>query len=194
MAAKSRRRALAPRCRRWHRFRVEFRVMSIKRLHTAIYGNVALLRGPCPCCGSESILQDGVSLCCGVSLKYWDDYDETALANAQVAVKRMTSPRFKRNRPPKHVQLSILKAQENRCVYCDQEFGNYVWKSGRLCRLRVDWDHFVPYTYSANNRAENFVAACHVCNGLKSDKHFDSIEQAKEYIRARREEKGITVA
>ena len=59
--------------------------------------------------------------------------------------------------------------------------------------LRVVWDHLEPYCYKANNDDSNFVAACHICNGIKTDLCFRYVEDARKYIRERIEVKGYRI-
>lgn len=42
----------------------------------------------------------------------------------------------------------------------------------------------------ACNSTPNFVAACHVCNGIKSDKLFQTLDEARVFIQLAREAKG----
>lgn len=67
------------------------------------------------------------------------------------------------------------------CFYCDREFGSVVWVK-RERTLRVHWDHVTPYVHTFDNREVNFVAACQICNGWKSDKVFDTIEEIRGYL------------
>ena len=40
----------------------------------------------------------------------------------------------------------------------------------------------MPYAYSLNNLSANFGAACHICNGWKSDHVFQSLDEARVYL------------
>jgi 5-methylcytosine-specific restriction endonuclease McrA len=53
--------------------------------------------------------------------------------------------------------------------------------------LKVNWDHVVPFSYSQNNYAYNFVAACQICNGIKGSQMFKTLEEARIHIRAIRD-------
>jgi 5-methylcytosine-specific restriction endonuclease McrA len=66
--------------------------------------------------------------------------------------------------------------------------------SGRPKVLSPVWDHLVPYVYGYDNSDDNFVAACQICNNIKSSKLFSSLEEAREYINARLEAKERKVA
>lgn len=59
--------------------------------------------------------------------------------------------------------------------------------------LRLNWDHFVPFAYGRTNASANWVAACHVCNGIKSCRVFDTVLEAQEYIRERWAAKGYAL-
>ena len=93
----------------------------------------------------------------------------------------------KRRPPPLWARRLQLAKQENRCFYCDWEFGSWVAKRSRPVRLRVVWDHWVPYAYLQANPALNFVAACQLCNGLKRSDMFESVEEARRIIGKRRD-------
>jgi len=106
-----------------------------------------------------------------------------------------TSPgRFK---PPAALQASLLTEFENRCAYCRLPFGLLVWRRGvgnvkdggiyyatryGALTLQVEWDHFVPFAYSASNRSDWFVPACQLCNRIKNDRIFRTLEGAREAI------------
>lgn len=56
--------------------------------------------------------------------------------------------------------------------------------------LKLQWDHVDPWVYSLNNKDQNFVAACQICNGIKSSMIFNSVEEARVYIQGARKTKG----
>lgn len=88
----------------------------------------------------------------------------------------------------------ILLEQRNRCFYCGLSFDDAFCIKGRLYLVRPVWDHFTPFSYCFNDHVDNFVAACSVCNGIKSDKIFDSIEQVVKHVRERRTKKGFPLS
>lgn len=92
----------------------------------------------------------------------------------------------KRKLPSKVVREAVLKAQGNRCIYCEGEFDQYSDYKGIPTILNVEWDHFVPYAFTGSNNADNFVASCHLCNRLKSDAHYKTLDQARGDILPRR--------
>jgi 5-methylcytosine-specific restriction endonuclease McrA len=99
----------------------------------------------------------------------------------------------RRTRPNAEIKTQILLKQHGRCLYCDHPFNTAVRRGRKEVILRLHWDHFVPYAYAYSNAKANWVAACHVCNGIKSCRVFDTVRQAKEFILTRWIEKGYEV-
>lgn len=110
---------------------------------------------------------------------------------------------MRRYGPPAPVQSDLLQEYENRCAYCRLPFGMLVWKRGigstrtsqtggyrysanfAAIVLRLEWDHFTPFTYSDSNASDQFLPACQLCNGLKSDKVYRTLEGAREALEPR---------
>ena len=151
----------------------------LKSTHAALYGNVAIQRQYCRDCLDWSLVIKGKFACCS----------QTA-SGKPTRYKRMSCPEAVKKSPPRAAATAQLAAQQHRCFYCDLEFGNYITRHGNLIRLIVAWDHFVPWSYSQDNAARNFVAACQVCNGLKWNRCFGSVDEAKSYIASQRAAKG----
>lgn len=90
----------------------------------------------------------------------------------------------KRGHPNLARRQELLSEQSNRCFYCGVSFDV----------LHVPyWDHFIPFSYSLNNSADNFVASCLECNCVKNDKFFDTKEEAIRYVKEQRVRKGRKV-
>lgn len=115
---------------------------------------------------------------------------EARLVAEPTRYQRESSPEDTRRLPKLRLRQAQLEAQGHRCLYCLRTFGSFSSRWGRLLRLRVHWDHMVPYAYNQDNRAANFAAACQVCNLLKGDRCFGTIEEARVYLATRRETKG----
>ena len=97
-----------------------------------------------------------------------------------------------RNRKPpgKRVRDRILERQDNRCLYCQMPFGSEVIRKYSYVYLRLQWDHFVPHAYLGRRAEDNWAAACHVCNGIKASRVFESLDEARRFIVNRAIEKG----
>lgn len=96
-----------------------------------------------------------------------------------------------RRKPPHAYRAALLEAQGHRCLYCGHPFGSTVWGDKGSERLKLNWDHFVPYRVLLSNPAENWIAACHLCNQIKRDREFDSLEEAQTFIALERERLGF---
>lgn len=153
------------------------------RTHLAMFGDVGLVREFCQACESMAIVLDDRLQCCDAPAKGKPDH-----------WKRISEASEVRKSPPAALKAAILEQQENRCIYCERRFGSWVRRrsaprSGLSIRLLVTWDHFVPFSFVRSNPDENFVAACQVCNGIKRDKLFGTVEEARVFIATRREAK-----
>ena len=153
----------------------------MKRATLALYGNVAIPRFWCAACRRDALVLRGVLQCC-----------DTPVTQAPTIVKRMAEPEFRRRTPAPVEQVAILTAQDNRCLYCLLPFGMRVYRGTRATRLRLEWDHVVPFAYAQDNHARNVVAACHVCNGIKGDHMWPTLDDARAAIATVREAKGYT--
>lgn len=142
--------------------------------HTAIYGNVKIPRGDCPECKSQALILDKRYACCGYPVE-----------GKITGYRQMSGARPKRVKPNAYAQSVILQNQDNKCRYCKQAFGEFVWYRRKPVRLSVNWDHLEPYVYGYNNQTSNFVAACQACNGWKGAKMFDSIEEIEKYVQTK---------
>lgn len=145
----------------------------------ALYGNVALQRGYCSSCETYAIVRDGLLQCCGAPFD-----------SKPKKFERMSLPEAARKRPSKNAQSEILRNQNNCCFYCGVRFGSIRIRNGNPVIIKINWDHQLPFAYSQNNNASNFVAACHVCNGIKSDLIFQTVEESQIYLRDKRSQKG----
>lgn len=155
--------------------------MAVRKKHLAIFGNTSMHRIYCRDCKGMTLVREGIKLCCdGV-------VDDKGIKKFKIEC----IPPYGRRKPPFKTQQRILKEQENKCLYCGREFGSLYYRNGKIMQLRLNWDHLIPYSYSRKNK-DNFVASCHICNGIKSNKLFDTIEEVYDYVYYRRQKKGIT--
>lgn len=149
----------------------------------AVFGAVVLRVEKCRLCGDRSIVLDGLLQCC--------------LVPPLVETKRMyrgCAAVFKRRRPTELEKRVILARQENRCAYCRASFGD-VASRGEIRRvLQPCWDHVQPFCWQADSRPINFVVACSVCNGVKSSKMFETLEEARSYVWRTRKKRGWEAA
>jgi len=154
----------------------------LKKDHIKIFGNVVMVSAYCPECQDEALIAQGEYTCCGAS------YEEKKLDK----IVRESEPVNKRKILGRKSREEILAQQNFCCFYCDRRFGKTVYRKGKPIALKINYDHQVPFAYGQNNSADNFVAACHICNAIKSSMLFDSIDKARLHILAAWAEKGIT--
>src|SRR2546421_4336947 len=149
--------------------------------YIGLYGRVRLTKAWCEDCQGHFIVQDGALACCGRSVE----------ANPE-KYKRESQPEQKRKAPPEKEKKRQLEAQDYKCFYCQRTFESTVYRKGKAVKLKVNYDHMIPYALTQDNSAINFVAACHVCNGIKTDLCFRTVEDAQFHIQGRWKEKGYT--
>lgn len=119
--------------------------------------------------------------------------DKTAPWRSSVYPGHAITGSGRKRAPGATVRRRITARQEGRCLYCRFPIGSVVTRHRRTydtLTLRAEWDHFVPFGYSQTNGGDNWVLACHVCNGIKWAHMFATLEEAREWIATRRAERG----
>jgi hypothetical protein len=152
------------------------------QLATAIrFGKVLWITSYCPRCGKKCQVdqrrQDGAyEFCCTV-------VPENSLP-VFVTENRLTIDSRARKQPSFKRKKQIRDEQNDRCIYCVRRFGSRVYSIGRLkeVTLRCVWDHLIPFIYSRDNSDRNFVGACQICNGWKSDILKCTVQEYREYL------------
>lgn len=146
--------------------------------HWAQYGNTFIRRALCPDCDRQAFVLDNKMACCGIAYQADPKFYQIE-----------SSAEFRRRIPSAAAQKRILAAQQHRCFYCNRLFGSYAYpRCGPRVKVRMHWDHLVPYSYGANNNTENFVAACHKCNQWKAAIMFQTVEEAQIHLQNRWDE------
>lgn len=154
-----------------------------RRAHQALYGNVTMQREWCQACSGYALVIEGKLACC----------DRDCGDGATTRVKRMAETSHRRKAPSAKQCETILREQGSRCLYCEREFGTFVYRNGKQIRLKLVWDHLVPYVYSRSCADQEFCAACHVCNGIKSATVYQTLDEARADLALKRERKGYSV-
>lgn len=94
---------------------------------------------------------------------------------------------------PEHVrEEKIHAAQHRRCVYCYRHFGWAILHNGEVEILTAQPDHFKPRAIGGRTSDSNIDYACHVCNRLKSDYLFETVELCQEFLTNEWARKGYT--
>jgi len=127
-----------------------------------------------------TIVLQGIKQCC----------DEPVNPEQGFSCKEnMIQGHFKRKYPSLKRQKELLDKQNNQCLYCNKPFGTPYTRNGVLAFTTVHWDHLVPYAYSQTSKDLDFVASCNICNFIKSDMVFETIEEVFRYVDYNRKKK-----
>ena len=142
----------------------------------ACYGVVELLRDVCPKCGDVSFIIDGMSACCDAPI---DQQEDSVIRICETSQSRRIAFKTKQQ---------ILEAQGGLCIYCGCVLDEMQWskETNRYEHNKIHFDHLSPYAYAQDTDESNLVAACERCNLIKSDKMFNTIEDAQVYILSKR--------
>ncbi len=148
--------------------------MKVNKRHIGVYGSNKLERAYCPNCETTAFIIDGRIQCCDSKV---DSTDE------ELEVKYLSEGKRKRKTIPYATKKLIIEFQDNKCFYCRKKFGTVYAKKGTndFKVTTVAFDHISPHIYSRSN-THNIVAACNLCNGVKSDRMFESLEEAMKII------------
>lgn len=145
---------------------------------TALYGSIAIRRAICPSCKRWAFVTDEEMACCGAD------------PPTGHGIGRMSGSADRRRLPSAKERAAILAHQHGSCFYCGSTFGDMAIRKLKTRILRAVWDHVEPFCWQSNNQTINFVAACSICNGIKSSKMFSTSEDAIAYVWHRRKSKG----
>lgn len=144
--------------------------MEKREKYRTVYGTIEMERGFCHSCNTWSIIIDKEFQCCGETVKKRKINDRIIFMSPSVIAHRT---------PNKSIKYNQLEKQDYKCIYCGET----------LTYALAQCDHFVPFSVSRNNKRENIVVTCKACNYIKTNKIFESIEEAREYVLKKREEK-----
>lgn len=143
--------------------------------HLAIYGNVLMARAHCWKCKRFSLVVDGEIQCCGRQIE----------TNPE-EVLQISQPESRRRRLSAVHRREILQTQNYKCLYCGISLiDSYAFYHGQVRKVRVNWDHMAPYTYTLNNHKENYAATCQFCNSWKSSLIFKTVDEVRAYVEAK---------
>ena len=148
-----------------------------KRASLALYGNVKMIRGYCERCKSTAFVLDGKMACCNISTQQKPKKIERMIPTSQF-----------RKKPSKRLQEILLEKFNWSCAYCERLFGSYTSYKGREKKVKLHWDHRIPWKYDQNNNDENFLTSCSSCNLWKHSKIFADLDEVKLYVHQKWEE------
>jgi 5-methylcytosine-specific restriction endonuclease McrA len=79
--------------------------------------------------------------------------------------------------------LRVFRRDHFKCHYCGLD-GQHDFESWLILTI----DHIHPHAKGGSRSMDNLVTACQPCNLLKGKRVFKSLQEAKEYVLAKREE------
>lgn len=74
---------------------------------------------------------------------------------------------------------NLIKVYGSLCYYCKDEIATTI-------------DHVIPYSHDQDNSINNLVPACSLCNLIAGSKHFEYVEEKRQYILSHRKRKKKT--
>src|SRR3990167_3339930 len=141
------------------------------------YGGVCMPRVYCGRCKTTCFVIDGQRACC----------DEPVVEIRTEKKVRMSDGLSNRNRFSKSQIAALIALQDNRCAYCLYRFNSWQinQQTRKRLKLKIHIDHMIPWSYLATNEGE-LVAACQICNSLKSNRVFDDFDSIRIFLREER--------
>ena len=79
--------------------------------------------------------------------------------------------------------LRIFRRDHFKCYYCGMD-GKHDFRSWLILTI----DHVHPHAKGGARAMNNLVTACQPCNIIKGKRVYKSLQEAKEYVLAKREE------
>jgi len=78
----------------------------------------------------------------------------------------------------------LCKKQHQCCYWCHRKFSTYVYdsKTNRIRSLNPVYDHYRAFSFTFDNRIENFVASCSICNAFKFNDYFKTENEMRQRI------------
>lgn len=146
----------------------------------SLYGSVSLRKDYCAACDCEAFVFDGKLACCNRAIK----------SERVTRIKRESNQ--EQLRLDLKFKMRVLKLQESRCYFCGCHLDEPLWyrKKNKWRRLHIEFDHFIPRSFGANNHIENIYALCNLCNHHKSNKMFETRKEAVDFVMQRRKRDG----
>jgi len=139
--------------------------------YLGLYGSIKIPKSYCQKCLCYSFVIEGKIACCGADCH-----------PMPLFFKRESFPPYERRALSKEEKTRKLIMQGYRCFWCRRAFWSIVKLRKREIKLKIHWDHLIPWVYNQNNQIDNYVAACHICNLWKQAMVFSSIEAGKVYL------------
>lgn len=136
---------------------------------------VILFKFKCPICDNIELAGRSKSLTCSSCKTGFDKYYLDIRNSNKRVITGAANRRHRNPRISKKIVQKKYHSQNGICAYCDEDL-NYDFHV----------EHINPWTYSRSNEEVNIVLSCKRCNHLASSFVFNSFEDKREYILAKR--------
>jgi len=145
--------------------------MNIVHFKSVIFGNLKTIHYQCPKC---ELWQFKTDICeCGFNF----DNKDNVLEKERPEI-RCESPTWRTNISNSKKQ-SVYERDEYICQYC----GTWCFDSWIQDPKSITIDHIFPFSAGGNNKVENLITCCMECNLIKSNKIFETFEDARDFIK-----------
>ena len=155
----------------------------------SVYGSVKLNQGICRKCKSRFFILDKKQnrYYCEDCLAEMNE-DELKLVEKSKGTKVVFHICRKVSRYiPKKTRLMVYERDDYKCVYCGKDlYDDFICKTSG-----ITVDHFFPFIKGGMQEIDNLNTCCAKCNSVKRDKLFETIEDFKQYLKERNEDKKI---
>jgi 5-methylcytosine-specific restriction endonuclease McrA len=141
------------------------------RYKKVFFGRTELIQIECPRCKTWQFVGNKCCECGAYLNKCFNDKEEDR-------------PEFRSEVPTGRIKIGEKKKQkiylrdDFTCQYC----GVYCYDSWVNDPKALTIDHGTPIVGGGSNQIDNLITSCRECNLTKSDKRFDSFEEARKYI------------
>jgi len=125
--------------------------------------------------------------------------DGTSTLKLNKGISSLTPTRFRLSLAAIGVRLFVslglsMRDTKRRSYHYRKHWDDLIEMHGRTCfycrdQIATCIDHVVPLSWDNDNDFNNLVPVCMFCNALAGSKHFEDIDQKRQYILSRRKYK-----
>jgi predicted RNA-binding Zn-ribbon protein involved in translation (DUF1610 family) len=158
-------------------------IVDVKK---SIIGSNVWLISRCPECDEKNTIFDIRSK--PTNIKYECDWCGLKYKGAIKLIKVVVPMNEKhRKHLTKKQKEGLCEKQHQRCYWCHRKFTTYLYdrKSNRIKPLNPVYDHYKAFSFTFDNRIENFVASCQPCNSFKHNMYFETENDCREILESK---------
>ncbi len=156
---------------------------EIVDVRKSIIGSNVWFISNCPECDEKNTLYDTRSK--PRNIKYECEWCGLKYRGAVTLTKVVVDKNQKhRKNLTKKQKKELCEKQHHRCYWCHRKFTTYIWdsKSHRMRELNPTYDHYKAFSFTFDNRVENHVASCPICNAFKHNMYFETENECRQVL------------